>query len=138
MDLTQIGNGWLVTLGRLAWLAATLGVLTSLMPCNPGMFWWTRLRAALTDLVYWLVVPLFTRLATLALLGLAVGWLYRGAEPDLLPVRRLPVWAQCGLVLVIQDVLLYWLHRAFHGRLAWRFHAIHHALMRPNADASCS
>jgi sterol desaturase/sphingolipid hydroxylase (fatty acid hydroxylase superfamily) len=29
--------------------------------------------------------------------------------------------------LAIQDVLLYWIHRGFHTRLAWRFHAVHHS-----------
>ena len=127
MDLAQIGNAWLATLGRLACLAAVLGILTWLMPCNPRMFWWTRLRAALTDLVYWFVVPLFTRLATIALLVLGTGWLYGGQAPSLLPIKHLPAWAQCLLVLVLQDILLYGLHRAFHGRLAWRFHAVHHS-----------
>ena len=53
--------------------------------------------------------------------------LFHGADPQPLPVRHLPLWQQCILILLIQDVLLYVIHRIFHTRLAWRFHAIHHS-----------
>lgn len=127
MDLSQITSAWIATLGRLGFLTITLGILTLLMPCNPGMYWWTRLRGFLTDLVYWFIVPLFTRMATLGILALCIGWLYRGAEPNLLPVSELPLWLQLGLILIIQDILLYWIHRWFHADWAWKFHAIHHS-----------
>jgi sterol desaturase/sphingolipid hydroxylase (fatty acid hydroxylase superfamily) len=32
-----------------------------------------------------------------------------------------------GLVLLLQDIILYWAHRAFHTNPGWRFHAIHHS-----------
>src|SRR5207245_1980690 len=40
---------------------------------------------------------------------------------------QLPLWLQGCLVLLIQDLLLYWFHRGFHGRWAWKFHAVHHS-----------
>src|SRR5262245_45894576 len=61
------------------------------------------------------------------MLGLGLRWLYGRDGPDLLPVGRLPLWLQGGMILLIQDVMLYWLHRLFHGRFAWRFHAVHHS-----------
>ena len=35
--------------------------------------------------------------------------------------------AQAALALVAMDVVQYWLHRAFHGRALWPFHAVHHS-----------
>jgi sterol desaturase/sphingolipid hydroxylase (fatty acid hydroxylase superfamily) len=127
MDWTDVANAWLSTLARLGGLAVGLGVLTWCLPCNLGAFWYKNLRALATDLAYWFVGPLFARLATLALLVLGVSLLYGGAEPHLLPVQSLPLWVQAVLVLVIQDVLLYWVHRLFHHPWAWRFHAVHHS-----------
>jgi sterol desaturase/sphingolipid hydroxylase (fatty acid hydroxylase superfamily) len=40
---------------------------------------------------------------------------------------RLPLWVQAGLILIIGDFIGYWMHRWFHGRRLWRFHAIHHS-----------
>lgn len=42
----------------------------------------------------------------------------------------IPQWnAQSGYsrLLVVGDLLAYWLHRAFHVRPLWRFHAVHHS-----------
>src|SRR5262249_30146883 len=39
----------------------------------------------------------------------------------------LPIWLQCILIVLGQDVMLYWLHRAFHSPVGWRFHAVHHS-----------
>lgn len=126
-ELLAFGETSLRTLGWLVCLGATLGLLGRLAPCNPGMYWWTDLRAVAADLVYWFIVPVFTRFGRLVLLILGVALLFGGRDPDLLPVRQRPLWLQCAAILVLQDVLLYWLHRAFHTRPAWRFHAIHHS-----------
>src|SRR5207302_398357 len=53
--------------------------------------------------------------------------LFGGKDPPCAPARGLAPWQQALAVLLIQDVLLYWLHRAFHSRLAWKFHAVHHS-----------
>jgi WD40 repeat protein/sterol desaturase/sphingolipid hydroxylase (fatty acid hydroxylase superfamily) len=127
VDWTLLTQAWLTTLARLGALAVGLGVLTWCLPCNPGSYWWKNLRGLLTDLAYWFVGPLFARLATLALLVVGMKLLYNGAEPHLLRVKSLPLWLQAVVVLLIQDVMLYWIHRAFHRRWAWRFHAVHHS-----------
>jgi sterol desaturase/sphingolipid hydroxylase (fatty acid hydroxylase superfamily) len=43
------------------------------------------------------------------------------------PLSILPFWAQVALYLIVSDFLLYWIHRGFHGRTLWRYHAIHHS-----------
>src|ERR1700749_4405936 len=54
------------TLGRtLPYMAAMGGgfsVLSTLSPCNKGRPWWEK-RGLVTDLCYWLIVPLMTRYA---------------------------------------------------------------------------
>ena len=40
---------------------------------------------------------------------------------------QLPIWLQAATVFIAEDVLLYWLHRGFHSKKFWRWHAIHHS-----------
>ena len=128
MDLmTAVGDLWVNTVAWLAGLAVVFGVLARAAPCNPGMYWWTDRRAVATDVVYWFLVPLLLLAGRAVLLIAAVVVLFGGREPDVLPVRDLPLWAQCGAILVTQDFILYWAHRLFHTRPGWRFHAVHHS-----------
>ena len=39
----------------------------------------------------------------------------------------LPLWIQALAVIVAMDVIQYWLHRLFHERTLWPFHAVHHS-----------
>jgi sterol desaturase/sphingolipid hydroxylase (fatty acid hydroxylase superfamily) len=39
----------------------------------------------------------------------------------------MPIWQQCLAIQLLQDVMLYWIHRGFHTPLGWRFHAVHHS-----------
>src|SRR5439155_7701510 len=103
------------------------GILGRLMPCNPGMYWWKNLHALVTDFLYWFLVPLILRLGRTLMLIAGVALLCGGGEPQFLPVKDLPLWQACLAILLIQDVLLYWMHRLFHTRWAWPFHAIHHS-----------
>ena len=42
-----------------------------------------------------------------------------------------PVWIQVVLMILVVDLLRYWLHRACHGTDAlWRLHAVHHSVER--------
>jgi WD40 repeat protein/sterol desaturase/sphingolipid hydroxylase (fatty acid hydroxylase superfamily) len=125
--LVTIGDFWLTTLAWLVGFAVAFGILARLMPCNPGMYWWKDLRAVGADFLYWFVVPVFLRIGRTLLLIAGLLLLFGGRDPDLLPVKGLPLWLQCVAILLIQDVLLYWIHRLFHTRLAWKFHAIHHS-----------
>lgn len=125
--LAALGGFWLGTLMWVAALSLVFACLVRLMPCNPGMYWWRDARAAATDFTYWFIVPLFLRVGRTVMLAVGVVLLFDGEDPDILPVKHLPLWAQCLAVLLIQDCFLYGMHRAFHSRLAWRFHAIHHS-----------
>jgi sterol desaturase/sphingolipid hydroxylase (fatty acid hydroxylase superfamily) len=45
--------------------------------------------------------------------------------------RQLPPWLLAAVAVVLGDLLVYWLHRAFHHfDLLWRFHAVHHSSER--------
>jgi WD40 repeat protein/sterol desaturase/sphingolipid hydroxylase (fatty acid hydroxylase superfamily) len=125
--LVTIGDFWLNTLAWLTGFAIAFGILARLTPCNPGMYWWKDLRAAAVDSLYWFVVPLFMRIGRTLLLIAGLLLFFGGRDPEFLPVKNLPLWQQGMAILLIQDVLLYWLHRLFHTRLAWKFHAIHHS-----------
>ena len=43
------------------------------------------------------------------------------------PLSRLPGWGQFLAASLLGDFLLYWIHRWFHGKQLWRFHAVHHS-----------
>jgi sterol desaturase/sphingolipid hydroxylase (fatty acid hydroxylase superfamily) len=110
------------------------GLLARLFPCNPGQPNFVS-RETPTDLVYVLSLTLVSGAAAAALVSGTLHLLY-GAEADRLrdaldegrgALARLPLWAQIVLILVISDVIQYWLHRAFHARALWPFHAIHHS-----------
>jgi sterol desaturase/sphingolipid hydroxylase (fatty acid hydroxylase superfamily) len=125
--LASAASDWLMTALWIAGLSVIFGVLVRLMPCNPGMYWWTDLRAVATDFMYWFVVPLFVRIIRAQILLVGARLLFSGGNPNLLPVAHLPAWQQVALMLAIQEVMLYWIHRLFHGRLLWGIHAIHHS-----------
>jgi sterol desaturase/sphingolipid hydroxylase (fatty acid hydroxylase superfamily) len=105
------------------------------LACNPGKPWW-RNRGLLTDLCYCFILPFFIPYMRLALVALGVGlvaWLLnvRNFGDALVtgygPLGGLPLWAQAGAYLVLSDFLMYWIHRVFHGKRMWRYHAIHHS-----------
>jgi sterol desaturase/sphingolipid hydroxylase (fatty acid hydroxylase superfamily) len=79
-----------------------------------------------------LVTTAMTRVAIIAGI-LPVAYLaYGRIDPELMrrgfgPAARLPLWLQALLMLVLSDFIGYWMHRLFHGRRLWRFHAIHHS-----------
>ena len=82
-----------------------------------------------TDLKHFFVshagVQLFSFL-TLIPVQVAFGWTTRFAFRD--TVAAQPVWLQFFEILLVTDLLGYWIHRAFHQvPFLWRFHAIHHS-----------
>lgn len=125
--ILSVLRDWGVALQWFAGLAVIFAILGRFMPCNPGMYWWADRRAALTDAVYWFVVPIAIRACRMMMIYAGAILIYGGRKPDYLPMEGQPFWLQCLAVLVIQDVMLYWLHRAFHCRFAWPFHAVHHS-----------
>jgi len=98
-----------------------------------------RRRGFGTDVLYWLFTPLVTKGITrvalvVALVPLAVlagvpldreHFQAFFAHPGR-AVQRQPVALQIFEVLLLGDLVGYWVHRIFHGRRLWRFHAVHH------------
>jgi len=125
--ISSIGNDWMITAMWVGGLAAVFAVLVKLTPCNPGRYWWSDLRATATDFMYWFVMPIGLRIGRWMMLVAGVSFLCGGRDPDFLPVKHLAIWQQILLMLVIEDVLLYWLHRLFHVGWAWKIHAVHHS-----------
>jgi sterol desaturase/sphingolipid hydroxylase (fatty acid hydroxylase superfamily) len=87
-----------------------------------------------TDLIYWIFTPLVSKTITRISVAIVLAVML-GVRPQELPaalferdtwVTRLPLWAQIISLLVIGDFIGYWMHRLFHGRRLWRFHAVHH------------
>ena len=134
--------------GQAKWFVAFaigFGILTLFSPCNRGMTWWRTRQQVMSDLWYWFVVPLISRTFRIALFivvfavafgtldteGISQSWSHGFG-----PAGELPLWGQILLVLLIQDFVLYWLHRAFHTNAAWRYHAIHHSVEELDWTAS--
>src|SRR4051794_24062907 len=109
--IVSIADTCLETLAWLAALTAAFALLVHLMPCNKGMYWWKDPRSAGTDLLYWFIVPLVGRIARTLMLSAFIVLLFGDRSPGFAIVRELPIWQQCLAILLIQDVLLYWIHR---------------------------
>lgn len=86
------------------------------------------------DVLYWLVAPqllyapqtvwLFSVLVDAGLYSVDdLGNVVDGA----IPVRVLPVLIQALVILLIMDLIQYWIHRLSHAPVFWKFHAIHHS-----------
>lgn len=43
------------------------------------------------------------------------------------PAADLPMWLAVPLFFLIENFVVYWMHRFMHSRLMWPLHAIHHA-----------
>ena len=133
--LAQFGE----TLLKLAPYVIVAGVifpmLSSRFACNAAKPWW-RSPDLITDLAYWFVVPVFTRLLRigLAVLGAALIFGIHGEKAIVAffdhghgPMAAMPLWLQVIVYLIVSDFLLYWIHRLFHGARMWKYHAVHHS-----------
>jgi sterol desaturase/sphingolipid hydroxylase (fatty acid hydroxylase superfamily) len=128
MLLTQI----LAAILLLGGCYGLFGALGRLFPCNPDQ-------------------PVFISRSIGLDLGYALlGALYAGAGPAVAAVltrppfgdpsdgavgrwfAATPLAVQVAILLVATDFCQYWLHRAFHHRRLWRFHAIHHSAPEVN------
>jgi sterol desaturase/sphingolipid hydroxylase (fatty acid hydroxylase superfamily) len=101
------------------------GALGRLFPCNPGR------------------PVFFSKSIGLDLGYCALGALYAGVGPaaaallGAMPAARsltaaawiagAPLWAQTIGLIVVTDFAQYWVHRAFHCRPLWPYHAVHHS-----------
>ncbi|MDX1974416.1 MAG: sterol desaturase family protein [Rickettsiales bacterium] len=134
MDIDSILLSWqniAITLGIFFIL---FGVLERATPCNPGQRFWRK--GWFVDLCYAFLIPLVNRVMMIALLIVGGFFVFYGNSPHEIdeylqhgygPLSELPVWAQSAIIVLVSDVMLYWIHRIFHTRRWWRFHAIHHS-----------
>jgi sterol desaturase/sphingolipid hydroxylase (fatty acid hydroxylase superfamily) len=112
--------------------ALVFGGLARVFPCNPEHPAFVS-KAIGADLVYCLFGGLYAALTPMLAAALAaLPW--RVEPPDLTLgfVARQPLWLQFALFLIVTDFAQYWLHRLFHGRRLWPFHAIHHGAPQVN------
>lgn len=126
---------WMHTFMWLGVLGVLFYGLSKFFPCNANQRYWKK-ESVITDLMYWLVVPLLTRVIKILLLVQATRWIL-GLDTDeeitaylengYGMLATLPVWGQALLLLIFSDFLLYWIHRGFHGKSMWKYHAIHHS-----------
>lgn len=99
-----------------------------------------RKHELLLDVVHAVFNQIITRwLTAVAVLALAIAFLTplviggvdaldaNGQFKGFGPVGTAPLWIQCLAALIIGDFLLYWIHRLFHRRRLWPFHAVHHS-----------
>ncbi len=117
-------------------LAFTLGLLERFFPAvkpKPAAF----LRAGfLIDLTYWFFNPVVTKAVTTFCAGMVIFFVVRlsGLDFDTMkvhgfgPVASQPMWLIVLEMLVLGDLIGYWIHRAFHQFPdLWDIHVIHHS-----------
>jgi sterol desaturase/sphingolipid hydroxylase (fatty acid hydroxylase superfamily) len=114
-------------------LSVLFGVIESLFSGNPTQPRLHRRRGFATDLMYWFTTPLVTAIGQIGLVLILIV-IYR---KDFVTIRQMfmtpgtglahqPAWLQAIEMIFISDFMGYWIHRWFHGRRMWKFHAIHH------------
>lgn len=92
-------------------------------------------RGFWTDLSYLAAAPITARAVEIGLalvLAPVVVWLYGTFDLERILAGRgaLAQWPlvwQVVIILLVSDFFGYWMHRLFHGRRLWRFHAVHHS-----------
>ncbi len=68
----------------------------------------------------------FMLLATNLLVHRAFGW---AVKSDLQAwIQNLPFVLELLLLVLVADLVQYWIHRAYHETFLWRLHAVHHSI----------
>jgi sterol desaturase/sphingolipid hydroxylase (fatty acid hydroxylase superfamily) len=133
--IQSMGATMMKLLPILLMFGVVFAVLTHFWACNPGRPWW-RKRELVTDLCYWIFVPLFARFFRIGLLVLGAAWLFGIHTPEDLvafyddghgPLAQLPLWVQAAIFLIASDFIMYSIHRGFHRPRMWSYHAVHHS-----------
>lgn len=110
------------------------GVLARFFACNPEQRGFVG-RDFADDVLYWFITALFFSGVGEAMLRWCAGTVFPGHAVAALGrihagfgwPSRLPLAVQIIAVLMVFDVIQYWVHRAFHDGALWPFHAIHHS-----------
>jgi len=122
-----------ITIGLIL-VGAVLYAVELICPAITSKRWWRKDSGL--DLGYFYLTALVTKTITKAamLLTVLVLALLAGRKLDAphlaagLPlIAAQPAWLIVMEVLVLGDLIGYWMHRAFHSGNLWRFHAIHHS-----------
>ena len=134
------GHRFVAAFVSLVVLALALGFIERRRPGTPLRP--RRWRETVTDLTYWFLGPTLIRPLVQAIVittaAIAAFALTGARDPDAIvgafsshsPIGQQPVWLQAIELLVLWDLLGYWIHRAFHRGAGWRVHAIHHGSER--------
>src|SRR5258706_12610222 len=117
-------------------LSIGFGLIETFWPAVPKKRW---RRGMWTDIAYWFVTPLVSKtlalvaVAIVAVVAAAVAGMPIDGEHVKAFVHRstwftgLPLALQVVILMLLIDLLAYWMHRAFHRVRLWRFHAVHHS-----------
>jgi sterol desaturase/sphingolipid hydroxylase (fatty acid hydroxylase superfamily) len=133
--IANVGETFAKNLPMSIAIAAVFTILTSFWACNPGRPWWQK-RDLVTDLCYWLFIPVITRYLRIGLLIVGAAVLFHITTADGLiafydnghgPLATLPLVAQMVIFLIGEDIILYVTHRFFHRERMWKYHAVHHS-----------
>jgi sterol desaturase/sphingolipid hydroxylase (fatty acid hydroxylase superfamily) len=102
------------------------GFLHWMFKAQRQRFWRKDMK---TDLVYWFLAPLLYGYMVLIARRYAVDYAHvdRVVSDATNSLARMPILAQVAIILILTDLLQYWVHRLFHRYPLWRFHSIHHA-----------
>jgi sterol desaturase/sphingolipid hydroxylase (fatty acid hydroxylase superfamily) len=132
--LDIILRDWTDLAKYMAAFVLAFGILAKWTPCNRGQALWRK--DAVTDILYAFVIPVLSRFVRVLFLGIGVAIVFYNVSNESVqhylmhgygPLAELPIWGQAALMFIVSDVLLYWIHRWFHGSRMWKFHAIHHS-----------
>jgi sterol desaturase/sphingolipid hydroxylase (fatty acid hydroxylase superfamily) len=116
-------------------LGVVFAILSHWSACNPGLMWW-RKREIVTDVLYWFLIPLMARFVRIGLLVIGAALVFDIHGTDALmtfyedghgPLAMMPYWLQAFVFIAASDLMLYWIHRAFHRGGLWKYHAVHHS-----------
>lgn len=126
-------QNFLLQFGFLLYYGVIFSLLAKIMPCNEQPI---IRKGMATDILYYLLVPIFTQYVNIVFLAIGFGIMYYNVPAERLDeyftnghgyLSTLPLWEQAAMVLLISDILLYWTHRFFHSAKMWKWHAIHHS-----------
>lgn len=124
---------WINLALSLGYFFIIFSFLATIAPCNKGQP--LVHKGMITDLLYRLIVPIFSNFITPIILGTGFSLIFLHTPHDQVQnyinngygyPATLPLWLQAAIVFFLSDIYLYWTHRLFHSRRMWKWHAIHH------------
>lgn len=132
--INDILKDWFEFAHSLVYFFIIFSCLAIITPCNKDQP--IVHKGMITDILYRLIIPIFSRFVGALFLGIGFGLLYYNTPADEIEnymkngygyPAALPLWLQATIVFFLSDIYLYWAHRFFHTRKMWKWHAIHHS-----------